>query len=178
MAYFIVFSRSFFFMVLAAAAILKMRDFRTFEQHLAGTLPRLVSGVPFAAQGVIALESAGALSMLLPAPAVRYGFALILALCAGFAAYVVLLVREGAGASCGCMGESDVPASPLHVLRNCALVVIAGAATAGSWIAGPGMSEWAAHHVIAAAPAMAAAAVVTFFDDLIALFTNSPKESH
>ncbi|MET3987798.1 MauE/DoxX family redox-associated membrane protein [Streptomyces sp. PvR034] len=177
MTYFLIFGRAFFLVVFAASAILKVRDFRSFERHMAATLPRLRTGVPLLARGVIAVEAVGALSMLLPAPLIFYGFILVLLVCAGFTAYVVNLVRKNGGESCGCMGESRVPASRLHVLRNVVLLLLASVAAVGSWPTaadGPGL---VADHLIAAVPAIGTAAAVVLFDDLIALFTLSPKDS-
>ncbi|EFL19459.1 MauE/DoxX family redox-associated membrane protein [Streptomyces sp. C] len=180
MTYFLIFAEVFFFAVFAMAAIMKIRRFSAFEHHVKATLPRAISGAPLLAGSVISVEVAVASSMLLPPPFLAYGFTLAAVVCAAFTAYVVRLVRRNGGESCGCMGESDVSASPLHVGRNCALLLLAVAAAAGVWSA-PGHGDVppeAAEQLMVAVPALAAAAVVTLFDDLVSLFTFSPEEHH
>jgi hypothetical protein len=54
-----------------------------------------------------------------------------------FAAFVLLaLARGGAISSCGCFGEPDTPATPLHVLLDVAAAGVALAVAAG------GGSDW------------------------------------
>ena len=56
---------------------------------------------------------------------------------AAFAAFVLLaLARGGAISSCGCFGEPDTPATPVHVVLDVAAAAVAFAVAAG------GGSDW------------------------------------
>jgi hypothetical protein len=118
--------------LLAVGGVQKIR----LPRHTANALAAV--GLPHSApfvRGFGAAEVAvagGALTVGHPAFAFLVGVSYL-----AFAAFVlVALARGGAVATCGCFGEADTPATPLHVALDLAAAVVALAVTSG------GGSDW------------------------------------
>lgn len=174
MAYVEVFGRCLIGLVFVASAWSKRPvngQFKQFSDSLAAMrlLPaRFV--VPVAA-GVVALEAAVVLLLLLPLAA--FGFALAILLLAGFAGAIFLVLRRGVQASCRCFGGSGAaPFRRHHIVRNVALIAVAGAGLVAA-LAAPAIS-WEAV-ALGAMPGAVVALLVTRLDDLVELFAPAPQ---
>ena len=98
------------------------------------------AGLP---RSIVLVRAFGAGEVLVALGALTVGhaaFALLVALAyLAFAAFVVLaLARGGALSSCGCFGEPDTPATPIHVVLDLAAAAVALAVAVG------GGSDWRA----------------------------------
>ncbi|MER7914056.1 MULTISPECIES: MauE/DoxX family redox-associated membrane protein [unclassified Streptomyces] len=158
---------------LAASAIGKLRapgDFRRAVRDMDVVPDRLAGPV---AGLVLAAETALILLVWLPGRLGAAAFAAAALLLAAFTAVLVVLIRRGSDASCACFGQSRTPVGAAHVVRNAALLTIAGLGA----VAAAGGSGTALPPELPAALAAALAAVVTSAllistDTLVGLFAR------
>lgn len=113
---------------------------------------------------VVASEVAIVLLVATPTPVTGWlGLGLAAALLAGLAAAIGSTVRRGIRTTCQCFGHSGTPLGIVHIVRNVALVAVAGvAAVAGL---GGGRLELAGA-VLAALAGVLLGALVTVLDDI------------
>ena len=89
----------------------------------------------------------------------------------GFAFFTVrLLSTAGAGASCGCFGGDESPATPLHVIVNGSIAVVAALAVA--WPT-PGIADVLRHQPLGGVPFVVLCGVLGWL--LFALLTVVPE---
>jgi hypothetical protein len=111
-------------LLLCVAGVAKLRSPKPAARALAdASLPASTSTIRTFAAGETAL---GAYAALAPGPAIAAAIAVVYA---GFAGLALLLARRAS--SCGCLGATDTPATPLHAAVSAALALIAAAAA--SW---------------------------------------------
>ncbi|MEU2391438.1 MauE/DoxX family redox-associated membrane protein [Streptomyces sp. NPDC007369] len=164
-------------LVLSTAFVLsivaKLRDFPAFRAHVSATLPALGRLAPWTAACCVASEAGITVALFAVRPP-WVGPALACILITAFTGYLLHLVTSGGGASCGCAGADDIPASWVHVLRNAALFTTAAVLVLLTVPGGGGTV--AAHpaalavYAVVAAPAAAAGALLLHLPDVIALF--------
>jgi hypothetical protein len=122
---------------------------------------------------VVAGEVAVAGLLALSHPAV-VGFVLAATLLVVFTAAIVAVLRRGTIASCPCFGASAAPFGRRHLVRNGALLAVAGAGTVTTAIT-PSAGLAVAGVVIAIGIGALTAAVVVLLDDVVYLFTGSVR---
>lgn len=156
--------RALLAVVLGAAAIGKLRR-RAFESF---TLSLSAFGLPAAfarpsvAGLVVAFEAAAAV-LLVVAPAA--GYALALALIAAFTAVLHRVVHSGRRVACWCFGASTTPVGVSHLVRNAALLVVAGLGIAAGALA-DGEAAALPVRLVALACGVLAGAAIARWDDL------------
>ncbi len=77
----------------------------------------------------------------------------------GFAVFTARLLLLAGDTSCGCFGEADAPATPVHVALNLAAAVAAGLAAGAPM---PSLSSFLAHQPWAGAPFLALTALLAW----------------
>jgi hypothetical protein len=169
MAYVEVFSRSLIGLVFLLSAASKapigtrFADFRTALSDMRLLGPRVVRPV---AAVVVLGEAAVPLLLLTLPPA---GFAVAGVLLLGFTAAIVAVLRRGTPAACRCFGGSrPAPFRWHHVVRNAALLVVAGVGAAA--VSSEPSTRWQ-EAVVATAAGLVVAVLVAHLDDLVDLFT-------
>jgi hypothetical protein len=94
----------------------------------------------------------------------------VAALHLGFAAFVASALRRGGMVqSCGCFGSPDVPAGPIHVIVDLAVVMIAAAAALGD----PGTVAELLREGTSGAVALGLVALATF--EVLVIMTVLPR---
>ncbi|WFB05766.1 hypothetical protein LRS74_01080 [Streptomyces sp. LX-29] len=128
-----------------------------------GRVPTRRAGA--AAKGVIALEAATGLLLLVP-PLRGAGLLLATVLLAAFTAVVARALRSRVPVSCRCFGGSAGPLGPPQLIRNAVLLLVVVGAAPG--VLDPGRLVWQAQFTAWLAGAVAALVLVTG-EELIAL---------
>jgi hypothetical protein len=107
--------------------------------HLPGPVAQAAAGVPLAEVALCLLL------VLLGGRALAAAFGAAVALLVGFTAWMVWILVRGLRVRCGCFGSSGSEVGRKTLLRNAALIAIAGGGVALAWssdTALPGFSIW------------------------------------
>ncbi|MBC9712401.1 hypothetical protein H9Y04_07430 [Streptomyces sp. TRM66268-LWL] len=160
--------------VFLASAGGKLRGRKALTAYLDGVAAlRLVPPAFARAAGAGALAAECAVVVLLAwSPTIRAGLALALGLLAVLTFAVARTVRRGIDASCRCFGGAAVPFRRRHVVRNAALLLVAGVA-----LPRPDALSAAGPALLAIATGVAVAAAVVTLDDLVELFAPADERT-
>lgn len=163
-------------LVFAVSAVSKVRgpgSFAAFRAATAALLPRAaVRASRPVAIAVVTAEVAVVVALAVPST-VYFGSMLAAGLLAGFTVAVAAALRRGTTASCRCFGASATRLGARHLVRNGALLALAGGALLTT--ARPGGEPVAL--VLTAGVAVVVALLVISFDELVDLFTGSETPS-
>lgn len=159
-------------LLLVASGLAKLRDAGPAARMIASVLPRLPRSMrPIAVRALAVAEiGAGASAVAVG----RSAFAAVAALYLGFAVVVVLALRRGQRASCGCFGAADAPLGRAHLAVDlvAAAVAVAASISAPPALAGIGalaplpavvatgqvvLLAWLGYLALTALPSLAAA---------------------
>ncbi|AXG78392.1 hypothetical protein DVK44_12480 [Streptomyces paludis] len=152
--------------VFVLSASMKIYDFSSFRAQIRTTTPLPAGPAKALAVGIVSLEM-GAFPLLLMGRPAWGGYALCMALLAGFTCYLVWLLVFHRGASCGCAGSSTSPTSGVHVIRNVLLLSLTGAAW---WLEARSGTPTPLEYLVLAGPAAVAGAFLLYLDEVISLF--------
>lgn len=148
--------------VFAVSAVAKLRDPAAFRAAVRAF------GVPAAAVGPVAravpVGEAVVAVLLVPPPTRAVALVAAALLLVAFSVGIVRVLRRGVPTRCACFGRSGAPVAPRHVVRNAALVAVAGLGLAAGGVAPDPLATVVA--VLAAVPVVA---VVVVLDDLAAV---------
>jgi hypothetical protein len=155
------------FVVSAASKLRGAAALREFVRSLRrmDVLPPAMVG-PVAAV-VVAAEVVVVALLVMPVTAGAVaGFALAALLLAGFGVAIVVSVRRGRRVACRCFGSSATPLGPWHLVRNAALLAVAGLGLAAAGL----VATSPAPVVVAAMAGLLVGGLATATDDLVELF--------
>lgn len=137
----------------------KLRDLPSFRGSVRGfrlvprrSEPALVAAVCLVEALVLVLTASGRWTTA--------GLALAVVVLAAFTGGILRVLRAGARVSCGCFGPSAAPLTVVHVVRNVALVLVAGAGLAASLSARTGGGAGTDGGPVLVAASLVAAALV------------------
>ena len=154
----------------AACALLVVSGISTARQP--GAARAALRGAGFspstaAVRGWAAVEvAAGAAALIVGGP---LGAGVVGVVYAALAAFVASAVHRGPGATCGCFGVADTPATMLHAAIDSALALCAIAMAVSGW---PGLPAVVVHQPLGGVPFVVVTADVAFL--LRAAFSDLP----
>lgn len=151
--------------VFAASATAKLRDLRGFARSVPALVPMPAKWVTPVSVGVVVLELASALLVLVTAVA---GFVLASALLLAFTVAIAASLRRGRRAPCRCFGATETPIGPRHLVRNAVLIC---SAVLGALAPEP--LPPVAGAAVAFAAGVVAAVLVVAMDDIAVVFARS-----
>lgn len=152
--------------VFGLSAVLKLRAFPSFAEHVRATLPVARGLAGPTAAGTVLAEATTAAALLLARPP-WLGFGAALALLGAFTVYLAGLLGSGGGVSCGCAGSGGNPVSGTHLIRNLLLALLTGAA----WLSAVWAQDGApTNPLVVAAPAAVAGALLLYLDEIVSFF--------
>jgi hypothetical protein len=123
------------------------------------------------ALAVTGTEAAIVLLLLVPATTIL-GFSLAVAMLFVFSTGILKIRRRRATVPCRCFGASTTPLGIRHVIRNVALMLVAGAGVLADFA--PDQAADLPGILVAAGVGIVLALLLVAFDDLIELFVASP----
>ncbi|MET9762683.1 MauE/DoxX family redox-associated membrane protein [Streptomyces sp. NPDC006372] len=158
------------FLIAVIGKIGKAGAFSAFADSLRPLATVPDAAVRAVALGVVAVEGAVCLALVLPyAPAALAGLLIATALLAVFTLVITRSVGRGTTVRCRCFGRSAAPLGRAHVVRNGLLASLAGAG-AGAVVAGPAGGSDPGVVAVAWCAGAVAGGLVTVAEDLVSLF--------
>ncbi|MFE0420957.1 MauE/DoxX family redox-associated membrane protein [Streptomyces sp. NPDC058953] len=142
-------------------------EFLDSVRDLAPVLPVRTTALAASAAEVVVI------ALLVPTGSARYGFVGAVLLLLPYTTALILAVRRGTSAPCGCFGRSSTPVSGFHVARNALLTAVALTGALAGQEAARAHPAWPGA-VTALAAGLVAAVLVIFTDELSDVFSVKP----